>query len=155
MTGSGKAGRSTGLTSASLVASWQRWFAMVLIMFVLLAAVAVAFQPFLAEFVYERFFALRHEQRYGFRGARVPLAGPNGNSSVYVLAEITPGGPLDRAGFRVGDAPFGGFHSQSVYFLDSLSMACEYPDRTVSVAPVGGQGLELSESRTLRLPCIP
>jgi hypothetical protein len=82
------------------------------------------------------------------------LAQASRGEGAYVLVEVTPGGPLERAGFRAGDAPFGAFHSNSVYFLQRLSMACDNPDSAISVTQVGEDGgLDLSKSRTLRVPC--
>jgi hypothetical protein len=141
------------------VATRPTWRVMVLFMFFLLAAAAAVFEPQLREFAYERVFAHRLEEHYGFRGRRVSLAGSGGKRSFYVLVEITPGGPLDRAGFRAGDSPVGHGDKSSLRFLERLSMLlslpCQYPDRDVLVEPLELDGLDLYKGRALRVPCAP
>ena len=132
----------------------QQWLTIALTLFVFLAAFTLAYQYYLDEFMYEHILASRFEQRFGFRGGRVTIRTPHGEYSVYTLLEITPGGALDRAGFRPGDVPSGAFHSQSAAFMRSLAIACEYPDRETFIGPVNADGSS-GEQRRLKLPCVP
>jgi hypothetical protein len=138
----------------AISATPQQWLAIVLALFVIIAAFTVAVQPFADEFLYEHLLASRFEQRFGFRGARVQVRSGEMEYSVYTLVEITPGGPLDRAGFRVGDVPSGSFHSQSAGFMRSLALACEYPDREVFIGPREVDGSP-DNRRRVRPPCVP
>jgi hypothetical protein len=131
-----------------------QWLVVVLALFVFLAAFVLAVQPYADEFLYEHLLANRFERRFGFRGARVDVRTPQGQYGVYTLIEITPGGALDRAGFRVGDVPSGWFHSQSAGFMQSLAIACEYPDRAIFIGPRNPDGSR-GEQRQLKLPCVP
>jgi hypothetical protein len=132
----------------------QQWLAMVLALFVFLAAFALVVQPYADEFLYEHLLASKFEKRFGFRGARVKLRTTNGEYSVYTLVHVTAGGPLDRAGFHAGDVPSGWFHSQSAGFMQSLAMSCESPDREIFIGPWNPDGSR-GEQRRLRLPCVP
>ena len=131
----------------------QQWLTIVLTLFVLLAAFILAYQYYLEEFVYEYILASRFEQRFGFRCGRVKIQTPRGEYSVYTLVEIVPGRALDRAGFRPGDVPSGWNHSQSVGFMRSLAIACEYPDREIFIGPINADGSR-REQRRLKLPCV-
>jgi hypothetical protein len=91
---------------------------------VLMAATVLAFQSFLDEFVWEHLLASRLEKRLAFRGARKTVADPSGRAlEMYYLADVTPNGPMHRAGFRAGHIPFGAMHSQAAYFLRVLDEA--------------------------------
>jgi len=133
--------------------AWRQWLTIVIALFVLMAATFVVMQPYADEFLYEHLLASRLEERYGFRGGRVKLTTRDGESSVYTLLEVTPGGPLDQAGFRVGDVPSGGFHSQSATFLRELRVACDNPGREVLIGPVGSDGSP-GKQRRVSVPCV-
>ncbi len=145
--------RARSLAALVKGATWQQLLAIVLTLFVFLAAIFLAFQPFFDEFLYEDLLASDLEQRFGFRGGRVTVRTPDGERRVYVLLEVSAGGPLDRAGFRGGDVPSGAFHSQSAAFLKSLAAACDYPNREIFIGPLKSDGT-LAEQRRVRLPCV-
>ena len=130
----------------------QHWLVAALVIMVLMAATVLVFHPFLDEFVWERLLASRLEKRLAFRGARKAVADPSGKVvEVYYLADVTPNGPLHRAGFRAGHIPFGGMHGQAAYFLRVLDEACQRP-REVSV----WLDHPWSEPPTrVRVPCVP
>ena len=132
----------------------MQWLTVVIAFLVFGSAFILTFQPYLDEFVYEQLLATRFERRFGFRGGRVRVQTPDGERSVYTILHVTPGGALERAGFRVGDVPSGGFHSQSVYFMRSLSLACEQPGHNVFIGPMGHDGSAAGQRR-IRLPCVP
>ncbi len=136
------------------VATPQQWLAIVLTLFVFVAAFVLCYQPYLDEFLYEYLLAGRFEERFGFRGGRVKVRTPEGEYSLYTLVEVSPGKPLERAGFRVGDVPSSWNHSQSAGFMQSLAMACEYPDREIFIGPRNPDGSR-GEQRRLKLPCVP
>jgi hypothetical protein len=138
-----------------VVLSWHHWLVISLTLFVLLVASALAVHFFLDEFLWEHLLAARLEERYGFKGGRVPVAREDGGTyEVYILVDVINGGPLHRAGFESGDVPSGGFHSQSVAFLRSLDLSCLYPDRKFSVYKLGPQGIDRDAWRQLALPCV-
>ena len=149
--------RVAGVSRRSAVrivgATPQQWLVVVIAVFVFVSAFVLAFQTYLDEFVYENLLARRYEERFGFRGGRVPVQTSGGEWSAYTLLEVTPGGPLDRAGFRAGDVPSGWNHSQVVGFMQSLASACTYPDREFSIGPLGPDG-QIAEKRRLRMPCV-
>jgi len=135
-----------------ILLSRQHGLVAALVILVLMAATLVVFQPFLDEFVWERLLASRLEKRLAFRGARKVVPDPSGRMhEVYYLAEVTPNGPMHRAGFRAGHIPFGGIHSQSVYFLRVLDEACQRP----SEVSVWLDRPWLEPSIRLRVPCAP
>jgi len=132
----------------------MQWLTVVIAFLVFGSAFILTFQPYLDEFLYEQLLATRFERRFGFRGGRVRVQTPDGERSVYTILHVGPGGALERAGFRVGDVPSGGFHSQSVYFMRSLSLACEQPGHNVFIGPMGHDGSAAGQRR-IRLPCVP
>jgi hypothetical protein len=148
-------GPSAPRSGRLITLSWQHWFAVTLTMFVLMIATFAAFHFFLDEFLWEHLLAARLEEQYGFKGGRVPVVLEDGETfEAYVLVDVVKGGPLDHAGFEIGDAPGGGFHSQSVSFLRRLDAACDTPEMKVSVTKVV-QGREDPKSfRQLTLPCV-
>jgi hypothetical protein len=136
-----------------IATAWRQWLTIALTLFVLVAAVVLAWQPYADEFLYEHVLAAGLENRYGFRGGRVSLHTAEGEISVYTLLDVTPGGPMDRAGFRVGDIPSGAFHSQSAAFLRTLSSGCDGPGAEILIGPIRPDGLP-GEPRKVRLPCV-
>jgi hypothetical protein len=134
--------------------SWYHFLVVCIVIFVLFAATFLAVAPVFDEFLWEHLLAGGLEDRFGFRGGRVPVSRETGKTyEVYTILEVTPGGPLDEAGFAAGDAPRGAFHSNSVSFLRKLAGSCERP-HTVWVKQVGPDGFEAGVGRDLAVPCV-
>jgi hypothetical protein len=126
-----------------------------LFLFLVLCLWALMFGYRAERFVYERFLAEDLEERFGFRGGLLHVEDAQGQPrTVFGLVEVDPDGPLGRAGFVVGETPWGHMHDNYVYFHKMLQDACRKPDQKIAMRLIReGRWKESITGERKPIPC--
>ena len=95
-----------------------------------------------------RYYIPSRQEEFGFKAERISVAGTE--YLPLALVQITPGGLLDRAGFRPGDIPVD-HHGGETAFCGALQHATEGGQPSVSVINAGEWSAGHHARRTLRL----
>lgn len=99
----------------------SQWIYIAVVLFIVIPAVYFlgfidrVYDAYLHEFIRPRL-----EQEFGFTSGRQTFTSDAETYDVFLLASVTPGGVLDRSGFRTGDIPVGYKHGFESGFLQDL-----------------------------------
>jgi hypothetical protein len=95
-----------------------------------------------------RYYIPSVQEQFGFKAERISLV--DAPYRPLTLVQITPGGLLDRAGFRAGDIPVD-HHGGETAFCGALQYATEGGEPSVSVINAGEWSRGYAARRTLTL----